>query len=39
MEIGGFFPYQPVGSEPNNYVWRSVMGNGVGSKYYGENCA
>lgn len=20
MEIGGFFPYQPVGSEPNNYV-------------------
>lgn len=20
MEIGGFFPYQPVDSEPNNYV-------------------
>ena len=25
MEIGGFFPYQPVDSEPNNYVEHTCL--------------
>ena len=39
MEIGGFFPYQPVGSEPNNYVEHTCPDPGDTAHLMSGRCA
>ena len=39
MEIGGFFPYQPVDSEPNNYVEHTCPDPGDTAHLMSGRCA